>query len=119
MRKFCVQSVTRLARSAVTDVIRDHDKILLGIEQLSFTEQHPAESTAKKLRMAAARSVQNKHRICNHPILVLDRRPERHKMQPQFRQNLAALKPKILHKEIAWRGLGITLAKGIRRRYKR
>ena len=44
MREFCVIAAARLARSAVTDPVRQHDEVFRRIERLIFTKQFAGKS---------------------------------------------------------------------------
>src|SRR5262249_45636735 len=76
-RELRAQSVARLARLAVPDVVRQDNEVLRGVEQLSWLEQLARKAAPDKLRTRAARAVHDQHGVGRHALRVLLRRPER------------------------------------------
>ncbi len=85
-REFCVQTVARLARFAVPDSVREHDKKFGRIERLIFSEQLAGEFGSNKLRATAGGSVHDENGIRDVSFRVFVDLTERSVMDPQFGQ---------------------------------
>ena len=88
-REFRVHSVTRLARFAVADAVRQHDEEFRRIERLILPEQFASKLRANELRAATGCPVHDKNGIRRFALRILLRFPERPVMQAQLRQCFA------------------------------
>src|SRR6185369_13592736 len=106
MRELCMKTVARFARGSMTDVIRDDDIVLLGIEKLALAEQNPREAFPEKLGMCSAGAMQYKDGVSYLAVFVLDRCSECYIMQLEFGERLPIVKSEILYHKVAvedWR----------------
>ena len=76
MRKFCVHSVARFTRFAVTDPVRQHNEKFCRIQRLIFSKQLAGKFRANKLRAAADGPVHDENGIGNLALRVFLRCPQ-------------------------------------------
>ena len=107
MREFCVHAVTRFARFAMANPVRQHNEKFCYIERLIFSEKLASEFGANKLRAAAGCSVHDENRIGRFALRVLLGFSQRAIVNPQFRQSFARLKFEVANREIAFGRRGI------------
>ena len=106
LRELRAQSVTGLARLAVTDVVRRDDVELRGVERLPRPEQLIGERAAGELRAGAARPVHHQDGVADDALRVLLRRAPRPVMHLQLREGLARREPEVRNDEIRLGGAG-------------
>src|SRR4051812_32464561 len=96
-----MQPVARLARTAVTNIVRNDDEVLVHIEQLPLTKQDTGETPPYELGVTTTRAVVYDHRVCHPSVLVFQRRTESYIVQLEFRERFAVLKLEIFYDKIA------------------
>jgi hypothetical protein len=91
LRESRVQPVTRLARLAMPDAVREDDVVLRCVEELARPEQLAAERPTREAAARPRRAVQYDDRVPNDARCVALWLSERDVVNPQLRQRLAAL----------------------------
>src|SRR5947209_20558544 len=102
MREFCVHAVTRFARFAMANPVRQHNEKFWYIELLIFYEKLASEFGANKLRAAAGCSVHDENSIGRFALRVLLGFSQRAIVNRQFRQGFARLKFEVSSRESAF-----------------
>src|SRR6516164_10386884 len=84
-----VQPVARLARLAMSDAVRQHDEVTVGVEQLTSSEELPSKCLAEKARTASAGAMEDEDGVGDRPGPVPTRNTDRPVVQGQRRKRLA------------------------------
>src|SRR6266550_171581 len=100
-RKFGVHAVAWLARFAVPNAVRQHDKKFCRIERLIFPEQLTGKLRPNKLRTASGRSVHDEHCVYCFALSIFFRSSECAIMKPQLRQAFTRGKFEIVDRIVA------------------
>src|SRR5262245_15977164 len=69
-RKPGAQPITRLARLAMPNSIRENDKVAFGIEKSAGAKQLTGKFRADELRTAATRTVHDEHRVTDNTLRI-------------------------------------------------
>jgi len=109
LREPHAKPVARLARLAVSEVVRQNDEVLLRVEQLALAEQPAGIALREKGAAGAARSVQDQDGVADHAVGILPRCTQRAVVDPDLGQRLAALEREVPGHEIGFDGRRISL----------
>ena len=85
----------------MTDVVRQDDEVLRGVEQLAGAEQFPGETVGEELRAGPGRAVHDQHGIAHDAGGVLLRRAERAVVHPQLGQRFTRGEPEVPEHDVA------------------
>ena len=102
-RKFCVESIARLAGLAVAEIVRQDEKVARGVQRLARVKKFARELGPQEIAAISSGPVKDQHRILNAAEFINPRRTECAVMHPQIRQDFSRSKMKITKDEI--RGL--------------
>ena len=103
VRERRLQSVARLARSPMPDVIRQDDEVASRIEYLPGPEQLSGELRPDELRPGPAGTVHDQDRVDDVSGGIPAYGSKRPVVQPKLRQRLAAGEVEVAHHEIVTR----------------
>ena len=102
-----VQTVARLARLSVTDVVRQDNEILRGIEHLLGSKQNSGKSRRKELAARLPGVMQKKHCIGYRAINIFARTSQGVVMQLHFCHPLARFELEVLYHKVVLGRRGI------------
>jgi hypothetical protein len=83
------QAVAGLARSAVTDAVRQDEIVAVGVEGLPCAKQLPRELGPQELLTATRGAMEDQHRIAHGTLTVALRRSQRSVVDAQLGKGLA------------------------------